>query len=216
MRPTVGSGNIVVNDYFRRYDGRMDMPTPYRRGNLREALLDRAHVVLAERGEAALSLRELARDVGVSHAAPARHFADRHDLVDAVAIQGLEFLHEQLRAAEAATVPAADRVAAVAHAYVGFALAKAHLIDVMFHHREGRDAAAIGAAAGTAFAPIGTLFPDEGGGPAPAAFGFLAALQGIVALVSCGVIAADDVATIVDDTVRRYAPSAADATEASA
>lgn len=195
----------------------MSTTTPYRRSNLREALLARAQVVLAERGEAALSLRELARDVGVSHAAPARHFADRHDLVDALAVQGFAYLHEQLQTIDASDLPVAGRIDAVAHAYVSFALAKANLVAVMFQHREGRDDAAIGAAAGTAFAPVGKLFSDtETGGGQTAAAGFLAALQGTVALVSCGVISADDVATIVDDTVRRYIPSAAGATEASA
>ncbi len=195
----------------------MATTTPYRRGNLREALLDRAHVVLAERGEAALSLRELARDVGVSHAAPARHFTDRDDLVDALALQGFTALHELLQAIDTSELPVAERIAAVAHAYIGFALTKENLVAVMFRHREGRDDAAIAMAAGTAFAPVGKLFSDaESRAGWAAAAGFLAALQGIVALVSCGVIAASDVETVVDDTVRRYVPSAADASEASA
>jgi AcrR family transcriptional regulator len=189
----------------------MDVPTPYRRGNLREALLERAQVVLAERGEAALSLRELARDVGVSHAAPGRHFTDRQDLVDVLAEQGFTDLHEQLQAIDADALPVAEYIAAVGHAYVGFALAKRNLMAVMFQHRTGRDRSTVAAAAATALAPIGTLFGGSATGSGQAAaMGFLAALQGIVSLNSCGVIPDDAVGTIVDDTIGRYVPSAAE------
>ena len=50
---------------------------PYHHGNLRTALLDAAERTMRDRGVQDLSLRELARDVGVSHGAPRRHFADR-------------------------------------------------------------------------------------------------------------------------------------------
>ena len=56
---------------------------PYHHGNLRQALLDAAERTVRERGVEALSLRELAREVGVSHGAPRRHFPDRQALLDA-------------------------------------------------------------------------------------------------------------------------------------
>src|ERR1700755_2521060 len=74
-------------------------PRPYHHGNLRATLLEAAEKTLAEGGVAALSLRELARQVGVSHAAPRRHFAHKQALLDALAEDGFERLGGELRAA---------------------------------------------------------------------------------------------------------------------
>ena len=60
----------------------------YHHGNLKQALLDRAAEVIADQGIEALSLRALARDVGVSHAAPARHFRDKKALLSGPATEG--------------------------------------------------------------------------------------------------------------------------------
>ncbi len=94
--------------------------------------------VLGEAGPEALSLRELARRVGVSHAAAYRHFADRDALVDAVAEQAMAALvalvHERL-----ATVDEQDPVARarrrlqqIGVGYVDFALAEAGLFRLLF------------------------------------------------------------------------------------
>ena len=72
---------------------------PYHHGNLRSELLEQAERVLADRGAGALSLRELAREIGVSHAAPRRHFADKQALLDALAEDGFDRLGAELRAA---------------------------------------------------------------------------------------------------------------------
>src|SRR5919198_104925 len=72
---------------------------PYHHGALREALLEQAERTVRERGADALSLRELAREVGVSHGAPRRHFPDRQALLDAVAEAGFERLGVELRSA---------------------------------------------------------------------------------------------------------------------
>ena len=58
------------------------MARRYHHGDLRSALLRSAECALREKGAAALSLRELARDLGVSHAAPGRHFKDKQALLD--------------------------------------------------------------------------------------------------------------------------------------
>ncbi|MGW3141017.1 TetR/AcrR family transcriptional regulator, partial [Streptomyces sp. NPDC001139] len=68
----------------------------YHHGDLRAALLARAEQTLRERGPGDLSLRELARDLGVSHAAPSRHFKDKQTLLDALAQTGFERLREVL------------------------------------------------------------------------------------------------------------------------
>src|SRR6201990_2556887 len=97
-------------------------PRPYHHGNLRATLLEAAEKTLAEGGVAALSLRELARQVGVSHAAPRRHFAHKQALLDALAEDGFERLGGELRAAmEAAGGGFGARLAALAPAYVPLA-----------------------------------------------------------------------------------------------
>src|ERR1700686_4544319 len=70
---------------------------PYHHGNLRAALLEQAERTVRERGVQDLSLRELARAVGVSHGAPRRHFPDRQALLDALAEAGFARLGAELR-----------------------------------------------------------------------------------------------------------------------
>lgn len=74
----------------------------YHHGNLRQALLDCGESLLEEVGIAGLSLRALARATGVSHAAPYRHFADKADLLAALAARGFARLAETLAAVAAA------------------------------------------------------------------------------------------------------------------
>lgn len=105
----------------------------YHHGDLRAALLTRAEETLREKGPAALSLRELARDLGVSHAAPSRHFKDKQALLDALALTGFDRLNATLTASqETAGESFADRLATLARAYVDFAMANAELLDLMY------------------------------------------------------------------------------------
>src|SRR5258708_21158736 len=71
----------------------------YHHGNLRMECVRAAMEVLEEGGETALSLRAVGRRVGVSPAAPYRHYADREALVSAVAAVGYRELAERLAAA---------------------------------------------------------------------------------------------------------------------
>lgn len=87
----------------------------YHHGDLRRTLLDQAARMIEEVGPHSLSLRELARRAGVSHAAPAHHFGDRRGLLTALAAQGLRMLAEDVRAATA------DGFDEAAVAYVRFA-----------------------------------------------------------------------------------------------
>ncbi|MDT9692119.1 TetR/AcrR family transcriptional regulator [Streptomyces sp. P9(2023)] len=68
----------------------------YHHGDLRQAVLGAALDVIATDGPSALSLRDLARRAGVSHAAPAHHFKDRAGLLTAVAAEGFGLLAEAL------------------------------------------------------------------------------------------------------------------------
>ena len=75
----------------------------YHHGNLRDALLERAAEVIGSEGIEALSLRALARDLGVSHAAPGRHFQTRTDLLAALAEDGVDRLIAATESAMAAS-----------------------------------------------------------------------------------------------------------------
>ncbi|MES5821995.1 TetR/AcrR family transcriptional regulator [Streptomyces sp. RG80] len=70
---------------------------PYHHGDLRRAILTAALDVIAADGPSALSLRDLARRAGVSHAAPAHHFKDRTGLLTAIAAEGFGLLAATLR-----------------------------------------------------------------------------------------------------------------------
>ncbi|MFJ5645095.1 TetR/AcrR family transcriptional regulator [Streptomyces sp. NPDC093223] len=103
----------------------------YHHGDLRAACLRAARELLEEDGSAGLSLRAVARRAGVSATAPYRHYADRDALVSAVAAQGYRELAGHLLAAHPSpTTP--DELAAVAVAYVRFALDHPALFRVMF------------------------------------------------------------------------------------
>jgi AcrR family transcriptional regulator len=74
---------------------------PYHHGDLRRALLDTALEAIGEQGPAAVSLRDVARRAGVSHAAPTHHFRDKTTLLTALAAEGWSLLADSLQ--EAAT-----------------------------------------------------------------------------------------------------------------
>lgn len=100
----------------------------YHHGDLRRAIIDAALEVISESGPAAVSLRDLARRAGVSHAAPAHHFGDKAGLLTAVAVQGFGLLGDVLQ--KAAGQP--DGYLAVGVAYVGFAVEHRAHFEVMF------------------------------------------------------------------------------------
>jgi AcrR family transcriptional regulator len=78
------------------------------------------------------SLAELSRRLGVSVAAPYRHFADREALLAAVAVRALGTFGEIVIGDAAAALPPADRLAAIARDYVRFAGERRPLFDTMF------------------------------------------------------------------------------------
>ena len=63
-------------------------PKPYHHGDLRRALMDSADAILERDGPNALSLRAVAREAGVSPAAPYHHFKDKDELLSAIAREG--------------------------------------------------------------------------------------------------------------------------------
>lgn len=108
-----------------------DSAQPYHHGDLRRALIDAAIAALSEGGPESIGLRDVARRAGVSPAAPYRHFENRAALLAAVATEGFEaFRHAQELAREGLAPD--DQLAAMAHAYVRFALANPQLFRLMF------------------------------------------------------------------------------------
>jgi|SRR6185437_6380606 AcrR family transcriptional regulator len=105
----------------------------YHHGDLRSALVDAAIDVIADRGVRGFSLAEASRRLGVTTAAPYRHFADRDELLATVAGSALGVFADMLRdAADAADTPA-QRLAAMAGAYVRFAAQRRPLFDTIFN-----------------------------------------------------------------------------------
>jgi AcrR family transcriptional regulator len=98
----------------------------YHHGDLRAVILAEAARLVAERGADGISLRELARSAGVSHAAPAHHFTDRRGLFTALATEGFRLLTRALTEAR-------GRFTDAALAYVRFALDHPGHYQVMFN-----------------------------------------------------------------------------------
>ncbi len=106
---------------------------PYHHGALQAALVEAAAQLAAERGVAALSLREAARRAGVSQAAPYHYFADKSALLAAVAEKGFRlFDASQAAALELAPPDPTARLQALGVAYIRFAFDKPHYFRVMF------------------------------------------------------------------------------------
>jgi len=93
----------------------------YHHGELRRALLDATLAIVGREGTGALSLRAVARRVGVSPQASYNHFPDRAALLAAAAEEGLHELARMLREARDAAHGAGERLEATGIAYVAFA-----------------------------------------------------------------------------------------------
>lgn len=117
----------------------MAVSRPYHHGNLRAELLAAAERAL-ESGEE-ISLRELSRELGVSHTSPRRHFADKQALLDALAVSGFERFEAALvKAAKAKGDSFEARLTRLAQAYVNFALTYPALFALMFAAKHRPDA----------------------------------------------------------------------------
>jgi AcrR family transcriptional regulator len=105
----------------------------YHHGELRENLIEAAITLINEKGISDLSLRQLARYVGVSHNAPYRHFETKQALLIAVAEEGFIALRKRLEEAKiGSSEDARDQLRAIGIAYVQFALTHPAHYQVMF------------------------------------------------------------------------------------
>jgi len=107
-------------------------PAPYHHGDLRHALTAAAAKLVESDGVDALTLRELARRVGVSHAAPAHHFTDKAGLLAELAADGFESLARRLTECTGRRTTGAKRLRDVGRAYIAFARKQPGHYRVMF------------------------------------------------------------------------------------
>jgi AcrR family transcriptional regulator len=100
-----------------------DQSGSYHHGDLRAALLAEAAAMIAEGGAATVTMRALGRRLGVSRAAPYRHFADKTALLVAVAAEGFNRLRDRLQAMDAgAPRSGVEQFRRMGEEYVRFAL----------------------------------------------------------------------------------------------
>lgn len=187
----------------------MMIPTrpTYHHGDLRNSLIRAALALVAERGVEGFSLREAARTVGVSASACYRHFADREELLAAVAHEGLDTLAEEMRTAAAAydgpgAFDAVNRFWAYASAYLHFALAHPahfrvmHSIPKSEHSRDlmlPRTPAVLAQAAMEALVAAGVVAPDASG---RALLAIWTSVHGLAQLAVAGQLPLDDELTL--------------------
>jgi AcrR family transcriptional regulator len=184
----------------------------YHHGNLRTALLEHAARVVREYGADELSLRELARQVGVSHSAPRRHFADRQALLAALAEDGFTRLGAELqRALDGAGRDFTDRLHAAALAYVRFATQEAALLELMFASKHQAESDSLNESAERAFSVLLQLIRQgqaagvlEAGEPERIGLLLFATLQGIATLTTSGMLPSDVLDQVVGDAVTRF------------
>jgi AcrR family transcriptional regulator len=173
-----------------------DHATPYHHGNLRAELLSGAERTLEQSGVAGLSLRALAREIGVSHGAPRQHFPDKQALLDALAVHGLERLGNELDTGLGQVAGSFDeRLTAFARIYAGFATRHPALLALMFARKDNPDQPALRAANDRAFAAPSALIADAlangditDSDPDRVAMAVLATLQGLAAVITSGMI----------------------------
>src|ERR1700736_788510 len=105
---------------------------PYHHGALRDALLEAAERVLERDGLSGLTLRAVAREAGVSHAAPTHHFGDLTGLVSELAAIGFRQFNAAMVAAGASGTSLVEKALARATAYVVYAQAQPGMYSLMF------------------------------------------------------------------------------------
>ncbi|MFN7277907.1 MAG: TetR/AcrR family transcriptional regulator [Betaproteobacteria bacterium] len=187
---------------------RAERPT-YHHGNLRAAALERAAQLAANGGSGALSLRALARELGVSPAALYRHFAHTDALLDELAGRALAALEVALREAldrEASADPAA-RLAALGRGYLAFARAHPDAFRIVFELRRNALADAQQAEPYTLLLrAVGALAPPgaEDARVQRAALAAWAFVHGLAALESQQAWRGA-IASVADDLLRDYA-----------
>lgn len=175
-------------------DNSVNTERRYHHGDLRAALLETGLRLLAERDVEGLSLREMARDVGVSATSVYRHFPDKTALMTALAREGLDRLAAAQRAADDAVGGGQAGFAATGRAYVRFALANPALFRLIFTSSAAVQVSGDNDASRLLRANAAAELPAGAGADAieAEAIGAWALVHGLAMLMLDGQIAADD------------------------
>lgn len=106
--------------------------TAYHHGDLRRALVEAGLAIVEQDGIEALSLRNAARKIGVSQAAPYAHFKNKHAILEAIGTVGFNMLSDYMRRFEKKARDLPSTLTAYGVAYVSFAADHPHLFKLMF------------------------------------------------------------------------------------
>jgi AcrR family transcriptional regulator len=184
----------------------------YHHGGLRTALVQAAEHSLRRGGAEQLSLRDLAREVGVSHAAPHRHFPERQDLLDALAEAGFIRLGDSIR--HAVTNGDGDfgsRVRRATSAFAAFALENSALLSLMNATKHQPEKTAVRDAAEMAFAPLVDLIHEgqesrilRAGPHEEIGIILYATINGLTTLVNSGLVEAAQLDALIEAAVQQF------------
>ncbi|MFZ4408763.1 MAG: TetR/AcrR family transcriptional regulator [Paracraurococcus sp.] len=162
----------------------------YHHGNLREALLQGARQLVAERGPQGFTLTEAARRAGVSPSAPYRHFKDREEVLAELCRRGFALFGQRLQAAAAGTRDAAEALHRMGPAYLAFAREEPGYYAAMFafQPQAGEDVTASGRDQPfeTLTGTITALLPSGGHNPRLVALQVWALSHGVAMLERAG------------------------------
>jgi AcrR family transcriptional regulator len=166
----------------------------YHHGDLRAALLERAEQHIGVIGISDLSLRQLAKELGVSHDAPRRHFANKNELLNALAEVGFVRLANEVHAAlGSARGSFGSRLLVFVKTYVGFARKHPALLEVMFATKTHSGAATLQHVNDQAFTlPVALIAEGQEAGevlpgdPDRVYMALWAMMQGLATLVTGG------------------------------
>jgi AcrR family transcriptional regulator len=150
----------------------------YHHGDLRRAVIDAAFSLVEKRGLRELTLREVARQIGVTHAAPYHHFKDRDALLAAMEQEAFQALDRAMGEAKQGIADPGDELFALGRAYIDFAREHPERVQVMFQRGEGDNAAEMSETGRCAFQHlVDAIAHCQAQGVAPAGDPFALALS---------------------------------------
>jgi AcrR family transcriptional regulator len=134
----------------------------YHHGDLRKAVLEAARSILEECPSRPLTMREVARRAGVSHAAPYRHFANHEAVLAELSIEGFRKLKSSITEAAAGTSEKSQRIANIGSAYMRFVMQRPAMARLMFGSQlpNRGEFQLLGEAADGIYKEIGQLLAD--------------------------------------------------------
>jgi len=115
------------------------MDKKYHHGSLRDAILEAGMELIRKESISSLSLRKIAKDIGVSHMAPYRHFKDKSELVMALIEEGYKLFNMTLASAISDYDDVTGKFSAMTRAYITFALDREDFYRLIFGNSLSKD-----------------------------------------------------------------------------